>query len=75
MRDPRVARLADVLIAYSTKVQPGEKVLVEAYDIPDDVVTLLVDRIAAAGGLPFVSVKRNSVLRALTEMPPKNRCG
>ena len=39
--------------------------LVEAYDIPDDVVTTLVERISEAGGLPFVTVKRNSVLRAL----------
>jgi len=65
MKDPRVAKLADVLVGYSTRVQPGEKVLVEAYDIPDDVVTALVTRIAEAGGLPFVTVKRNSVLRAL----------
>ena len=65
MKDPRVAKLADVLVGYSTRVQPGEKVLVEAYDIPDDVVTTLVTRIAEAGGLPFVTVKRNSVLRAL----------
>ena len=65
MKDPRVAKLADVLIGYSAQVQPGEKVLVEAYDIPDDVVTVLVERIAQAGGLPFVTVKRNAVLRAL----------
>jgi len=65
MKDPRVAKLADVLVGYSTHIQPGEKVLVEAYDIPDDVVTALVSRIAEAGGLPFVTVKRNSVLRAL----------
>ena len=65
MKDPRVAKLADVLVGYSTHVQPGEKVLVEAYDVPDDVVTALVDRIAQAGGLPFVTVKRNPVLRAL----------
>ena len=65
MKDPRIAKLADVLVGYSTHVQPGEKVLVEAYDIPDDVVTALVTRIAEAGGLPFVTVKRNSVLRAL----------
>jgi len=65
MKDPRVAKLADVLVGYSTHVQPGEKVLVEAYDIPDDVVTALITRIAKAGGLPFVTVKRNSVLRAL----------
>ena len=65
MKDPRVARLADVLIGYSTHVQPGEKVLVETYDIPDDVTTAIVDRIVQAGGLPFVTVKRNRVLRAL----------
>ncbi len=65
MKDPRVAKLADVLVGYSTHVEPGEKVLVEAYDVPDDVVTTLVERIAEAGGLPFVTVKRNSVLRAL----------
>ena len=65
MRDPRVAKLAEILTHHSTQVQPGEKVLVEAYDIPDDVVTAVVDVIAKAGGLPFVSVKRNAVLRAL----------
>jgi len=65
LKEPRVARLADTLVGYSTRVQPGEKVLIEAYDIPDDVVTALVNRVAQAGGLPFVTVKRNKVLRAL----------
>lgn len=65
MKDPRIAKLADILIGYSTNVQPGEKVLLEAFDIPDEVVTTVVDRIAEAGGLPFVSIKRNKVLRAL----------
>jgi len=65
MKDPRVAKLADILVSYSARVQPGEKVLIEAYDIPDDVVTTLVERVAEAGGLPFVTIKRNKVLRAL----------
>ena len=65
MKDPRVTRLADILIGYSTRIQPGEKVLVEATEIPDSVVTALVERIAAAGGLPFVTLKNNRVLRAL----------
>ena len=65
MKDPRVAKLADILIGYSAKVQPGEKVLVEAYDIPEDAVTALVARIVEAGGLPFVTLKSNKVLRAL----------
>jgi len=65
MKDPRVAKLAEILVGHSTQVQPGEKVLVEAYDIPDDVVNTVVAAIAKAGGLPFVSVKRNAVLRTL----------
>ena len=65
MKDPRVAKLADILIGYSTRVQPGEKVLIEATEIPDEVVSALVNRIAEAGGLPFVTRKSNHVLRAL----------
>lgn len=65
MKDPRIARLADILVGYSTSVKPGEKVLIETYDIPDDVTTALVSRVAEGGGLPFVTVKRNKVLRAL----------
>ncbi|BDI28922.1 aminopeptidase [Capsulimonas corticalis] len=65
MRDPRVARLAEILVTYSTKVQPGEKVLIEAYDIPNEVVSILVDEVAKAGGLPFVTLKSNAVLRSL----------
>ena len=65
MKDPRVAKLADILISYSTRVQPGEKVLIEATEIPDDVVAAMVNRIAEAGGLPFVTLKNNKVLRSL----------
>ncbi len=65
MKDPRVAKLADILVGYSTRVQPGEKVLIEAYDIPDDAVTEIANRVGRAGGLPFITVKRNKVLRAL----------
>lgn len=65
MKDPRVARLADILVGYSTKVKAGDKVLVEAYDIEDDVVNAVVARIGEAEALPFVTLKHNSVLRAL----------
>ncbi len=65
MKDPRIAKLADILVGYSTRVQPGDKVLIETYDIPDDAVTAIADRVGRAGGLPFVTVKRNKVLRAL----------
>ncbi len=65
MIDPRIERLADILVGYSLSIQPGENVLVEAYDVPDEAVAALVRRIAAAGGRPFVTIKRNAVLRSL----------
>ena len=65
MVDPRVTRLADVLVGYSTQVKPGERVLIECFDVPDDVPIALINRVAEAGGLPFVTIKKNRVLRAL----------
>ena len=34
MTDPRYAKLADTLIGYSCAMQPGEKILIEAIDVP-----------------------------------------
>jgi len=65
MVDPRVTRLADVLVGYSTQVKPGERVLIECFDVPDEVPIALINRVAEAGGLPFVTIKKNRVLRAL----------
>jgi len=65
MTDPRIEKLASILVDYSVKVKNGENVLLEAFDVPDEAVTAVINRIAAAGGRPFVSIKKNSVLRAL----------
>ena len=65
MLDPRMNKLADVLVGYSTKVQPGERVLIDAYDVPAEMVTLLVDRVVEAGGLPFVDLHQMRVRRSL----------
>ncbi|MCE9582599.1 MAG: aminopeptidase, partial [Planctomycetes bacterium] len=65
MKDPRVAKLAKILVTYSCRVQPGEKVLLEAFDIPSDVVGTIIEEISAAGGIPLVHVRQNEVTRAL----------
>jgi aminopeptidase len=65
MIDPRMKKLADLLVSYSTKVQPGERVLIDAFDAPSEMVTTLVNRVAEAGGLPFVDVNQSLVLRSL----------
>jgi aminopeptidase len=65
MPDPRVARLADILIAHSTKLKPGERVLIETFDVPDEIVTALIERTVQAGAVPFAETRANAVLRSL----------
>ncbi len=65
MLDPRMHRLAELLVRHSVRVQPGEKVLIEAYDIPTDMTVALIKAVAAVGGQPLVSTYQQPVLRAL----------
>jgi len=65
MIDPRMKKLADVLVGYSTKVQPGERVLIDSYDIPPEMTNVLIERVTEARGLPFVNTHQGSVRRKL----------
>jgi len=66
MHDPRLDRLAAVLIDHSCQLQRGDRILIEAFDLPDPVlVCTLVELAVARGGVPVVSWKNNTVLRSL----------
>ena len=65
MTDPRVEKLADLLITYSCDVKAGENLLIEAIDVPHAFTKELVRRAQAAGGRPVVMLKSNEVNRAL----------
>jgi aminopeptidase len=65
MKDLRFAALAKLLVHHSMRVAPGDKALIEAFDIPVDFTAELIRQVAAAGGLPLVSTYQQSVLRAL----------
>ncbi|MGH1362608.1 MAG: aminopeptidase [Calditrichia bacterium] len=65
MHDPRLQKLASVLVNHSTAIQSGENVLIEAFDIPETLVEILVDTVADKGANPFVWIKKNRVIRNL----------
>ena len=65
MLDPRFTKLASLLIDHSCAVKPGDKVLIEAIDIPHDFTKEVVRVCAAAGGRPLVLLKSNAINRAL----------
>ena len=65
MHDPRYGNLAKVLTGHSTKIQPGDRVLIEAFDVPDEMVVSLIRAIRAGGGVPLVSIKHQRIMREL----------
>lgn len=65
MMDPRFERLADVLVNYSTAVQSGEHVLIEAFGIEPALVKAVVRRVHQAGGRPYVNLRDHSITREL----------
>jgi aminopeptidase len=67
MPDPRIARLAKVIVSHSTSLKPGEHVLIEAFDAPDDIVIACVEEARRAGAHPHVAIRSMRVMRALNE--------
>ena len=63
--DPRIEKLARTLIRFSTKVQPGENILIQARNERDELVRALVRETYAVGGRPFVWLNSTSVEREL----------
>jgi len=65
MHDPRFDRLADVLVSFSTHLQKGERVLIDAFDIPPEMTVSLVRAATRAKALPYVQIHQAQVSRAL----------
>jgi len=53
MRDPRLEKLADVLVNYSTAVQPGQLVRISGPPVATPLVVELYRKVIAAGGHPL----------------------
>jgi aminopeptidase len=65
MVDPRVKKLAHVIVDYSLKVREGEKVLIQNTNAEIPFVNALVEAVHDVGGIPFVALRDRTVDRAL----------
>ncbi len=63
--DPRYEKLAALIVGHSVALRAGEHVLIESFDVPDDMVIALVRAARRAGGHPHVALRSQRVLRAL----------
>src|SRR5437773_5410539 len=65
MHDERFDKLAKLLVEYSICLKRNETVLIEAFDIPDEMTVALIRAARNAGGVPFAQVYHTRVNRAL----------
>ena len=65
MTDPRYKKLAKLLVAYSTELKKGDRVLLDMIDVPDEFTVELVRATRAAGATPLVEVRHTRISREL----------
>lgn len=63
--DPRYTTLAGQLISHSVALKPGEHVLVEAFDVPEQIVIAVVRAARRAGAHAHVALRNNRILSEL----------
>jgi len=63
--EPNYTKLAGVLTGFSTNLQKGERVLIDAFDIPEAMVVALVRAARERGAIPFVNIQRARISREL----------
>src|SRR4029453_17623673 len=65
MHDARFDKLAKLLVQYSTRLKRNETVLIEGFDVPDEMTIALVRAARKAGGVPLAQTYHARVNRAL----------
>ena len=63
MQDARFDKLAKLLVEYSTRLKRGETVLIEAFDVPDEMTIALIRATRKAGAIPFTQIQRAQISR------------
>lgn len=65
--DPRFRKLAATLIDHSVRLEEGEHLLIEAFDIPDAMTVALIREARRVGGHAHVVIRNGRLQRALVE--------
>src|SRR5437868_503066 len=65
MHDARFDKLAKLLVEYSVRLRRNENVLIETFDVPDEMTIALIRAVRNAGATPFAQIQHARVSRAL----------
>ena len=65
MTDLRYKKLANLLVQYSTQLKPGDRVLLDVTDVPDEFSIELVRAARAVGAIPVLETRHSRLSREL----------
>ena len=65
MTDPRYAKLAKLLVEYSTALKRGERVLLDMFDVPDEFSIALMRAVRVVGAVPLIEVRHTRITREI----------
>ncbi len=61
MTDPRIKKLADLLVNYSVKVQPDEWVLINGHMVAEPLIAEVLRAVLEAGGRPQIVMSSDAI--------------
>ncbi len=65
MTDPRYAKLANLLVEYSTELKKGERILLDMIDVPDEFTVQMMRAVRKVGAVPVVEVRHTRINREI----------
>jgi aminopeptidase len=68
VKDPRQKALAEILVRYSTKVQPGDVTVIQSTTIAEPLLQEIYEEVLRAGGHPFFQITPEGAQSAFYEL-------
>ncbi len=65
MKDPRYDELARQLVRYSTETKRGENVLIELFDVPEEMGIALIREVRSVKATPFINIHNARISREM----------
>lgn len=65
MHDPRIDQLARQLVRYSTSTKRGDQVLIELFDVPEEMGIALIREVRAVGAIPYLNLHNARIGREM----------
>jgi aminopeptidase len=65
MTDPRYAKLAGLLVGYSTELKKNDRILLDMIDVPDEFAIELMRAVRKAGAIPLIETRHSRIGREI----------